>query len=856
MIAVTINGHRHDLDVPDDMPMLWVLRDVLGITGPKFGCGIGQCWGCTVLVDGKPRPSCGLPAKAAAGTTIVTIEGIPEDHPVKAAWREAQVPQCGYCQPGQILRAVALLDETPRPSEADIAKAMRRHICRCGTYQRIKAAILLAASIKAGERPAPPPWPTPAEADTPAETFALNPFVSVATDGTVTVLSKHLETGQGVLTGLATLVAEELGADWGQIRAAHAPADERVYNNLVFGPMQGTGGSTAIANSYTQYRQAGAGARAMLLAAAADHLDAPAGELRVEKGVIRHEASGRQATFGELAARAATVAPPADPPLTPASAFTLIGTSPPRLDIAEKVSGAARFALDVRLPGMKTAVVARPPRFGGKVASFDKAPALAVSGVTDVVEIPSGVAVVAENTWAALEGRRALTVQWDDAGAETRGTADLRREYLALLDTPGGAVRRDGDVEAALSGAATRLSAVYEAPFLAHAPLEPLNCVARFTENGLEIYAGDQFQTVDQENAAQAAGLADKRTVTIHTLYSGGSFGRRANPGSDYIVEAVHVAKALGKKVPIHLVWDRGDDLRGGRYRPMMLHKVEAGLDTDGRLAAWQHRIAGQSINVNTPFEGALIKDGVDVTSVEGVSDMAYAIPNLAVELHTTTAKVPVLWWRSVGHSHTAFAVESFVDEAAHAAGRDPLDYRRELLAGDPRRLAVLDAAAKAAGWGAPLPDGHGRGLAVHRSFDTYVAHVAEVAAQKDGTFAVTRVTCAVDCGVVVNPDIVAAQMEGGIALGLSAVLEEALVLENGGAVPENFNRYPILRFDRMPTVDVVILPSDAPPTGVGEPGVPPLAPAVANALFAATGRRLRRLPLLGEQPSDARSGG
>ncbi len=847
MIAFTVNGRAHELDVPDDMPMLWVLRDLLSITGPKFGCGIGQCWGCTVLVDGQPRPSCGLKARAAAGTSIVTIEGVPEDHPVKAAWREEQTPQCGYCQPGQILRAVALLDEIPEPSEADIAKAMKRHICRCGTYQRIKKAILRAAAIKAGREPAPPPLPPAAEPDSPAETFALNPFVSVDTAGTVTVLSKHLETGQGVHTGLATLVAEEMGADWSRMRAVGAPADKR-NNNLRWGPAQGTGGSTAMANSFTQYRQAGAGAKAMLLEAAAAHLGAPAGELRVEGGVVRHEATGRQAHFGELAALAAKVPAPADPPLVPAKEFRLIGSSLPRLDIADKVSGAARFALDVRLPGMRTAVVARPPRFGGKVASFDPAPALAVPGVTDVVAIPSGVAVVAENTWAALEGRAALAVQWEEVGAETRGTPELRREYLALLDTPGHAVRRDGDAEAGLSGARTRLAAVYEAPYLAHAPLEPLNCVARFTDEGLEIYAGDQFQTVDQANAAAAAGIEDKRAVTIHTLYSGGSFGRRATPGSDYVVEAVHVAKALGKKVPVHLVWDRGDDLRGGRYRPFMLHKVEAGLDAAGRLTAWKHRIVGQSINVNTPFEGALIKDGVDVTSVEGVSDMPYAVPNLAVELHTTQVAVPVLWWRSVGHTHTAFAVESFLDEAAHAAGRDPLDYRRELLADDPRRLAVLMAAAKAGGWGAPLPEGHGRGLAVHRSFDTYVAQVAEVATADDGTFSVTRVTCAVDCGVVVNPDIVASQMEGGIALGLSTVLEEALVLENGGAQPENFNHYPVLRFDRMPRVDVVIMPSDAPPTGVGEPGVPPVAPAVANALFAATGKRLRRLPLLGDQ--------
>jgi len=851
MIRLSVNGQPHELDVPDDMPLLWVLRDVLDITGPKFGCGAGYCWGCTVLVDGKARPSCGIKAKAASGTTVITIEGIADDHPVKAAWRAEQVPQCGYCQPGQILRAVALLEENPDPSDADIAKAMQRHLCRCGTYQRIRAAIRRAAAMRQGQAAQRPTASRrPADADGPG-TYVLNPFVSLDADGTVTVQAKHLEMGQGTHTGLATLVAEEMGARWDAVRCVGAPADERVFNNLLFGPMQGTGGSTAMANAFMQYRRAGAAAREMLRQAAAQLWDTDAGALRLANGEVVDTASGRRAGFGELAARAATIAPPDDPSLTAPEAFRYIGASEPleRLDVADKVSGMARFALDVRLPGMRRAVVARPPRFGGKVASFDPGPALAVVGVTDVVEIPSGVAVVAENTWAALRGRDALRVAWDDAGAEMRGTEQLRKEYGELLETPGVVVRDDGDAAAALAETTQRLSAVYEAPYLAHAPLEPLNCVVRLTDGACEIFAGDQFQTVDQENAAAAAGLADKRAVTIHTLYAGGSFGRRANPGSDYIVEAVAVARAIGGERPVQLLWDRGDDLRGGRYRPMMLHSVEAGLDGQGNLRAWKHRIVGQSINTNTPFEGALIKDGVDITSVEGVSDMAYAIPNLVVELHTTTVGVPVLWWRSVGHSHTAFAVESFLDEVAQAAGRDPVAFRRELLAGDARRLAVLDAAVAAADWEAPPEAGHGRGVAVHRSFETYVAHVAEVAAEADGGFAVTRVTCAVDCGLVINPDVVRAQMEGGVAFGLSAAMGEAAPLENGGVPLGNFDRYPVLRFDRMPRVDVVIVNSGVEPTGVGEPGVAPLAAAVANAVFAATGRRLRRLPFAGQQP-------
>jgi isoquinoline 1-oxidoreductase beta subunit len=518
-----------------------------------------------------------------------------------------------------------------------------------------------------------------------------------------------------------------------------------------------------------------------------------------------------------------------------------------RIDAEPKVQGSAQYAMDVRLPEMLTAMVARPPRFGGKLKSFDATRVRTIPGVTDIVEIPEGVAVVATNTWAARRGRDALHIEWDDGAAEARGTAELLEHYRSLLSTPGRTARKEGDAEEALAGAAQTLEAVFEFPYLAHAPLEPLNCVVHLSGSGCEIWAGDQLQTVDQANAAAAAGL-DPRQVQIHTIFAGGSFGRRANATSDYIVEGVHVAKALGRGVPIHLVWSREDDIRNGRYRPMFVHGIRAGLDARGNPIAWRHRLVGQSILVNTPFAGSISADGIDAVSVEGAADMPYAIPNLAVELHTTQVGVPVLWWRSVGHTHTAFAVEVFCDELAAAAGRDPVEFRRALLHGHARHRAVLDLAAEKAGWGSPLPAGRSRGVALHQSFDSFVAQVAEVLIAEDGSFQVERVVCAVDCGTAVNPGIIRAQMESGIAFGLSAALQEAVTLDAGRVEQSSFKAYKLMRFERMPRVEVFIVASTEKPTGVGEPGVPPIAPAVANAVFAATRKSFRRLPLLEKQ--------
>jgi isoquinoline 1-oxidoreductase beta subunit len=457
--------------------------------------------------------------------------------------------------------------------------------------------------------------------------------------------------------------------------------------------------------------------------------------------------------------------------------------------------------------------------------------------------VPRGVAVVAKSFWAAKQGRDALQIEWDDSKAEKRSSSAIMEEYRRLADQPALSARKEGDAAKAIQGAARKLSASYEFPYLAHAPMEPLDAVIKLSANSCEIWAGDQFQTIDQANAARTAGL-NPQQVSIHTLYAGGSFGRRANPGSDYIVEAVSIAKAFGADgTPIKLQWTREDDIHGGLYRPMYFHKLEAGLNAEGRITGWRHVIVGQSIVADTPFSG-LIKEGIDGTSVEGAANIAYAIPNIAVDLSTTKTGVPVLWWRVVGSSHTTFAVEAFIDEAAHAAGQDPFTFRRKLLDQHPRMKAVLELAADKAGWSAPLPPGKGRGIAVAEAFKTFVAQVAEVSVGKDGQIKVDRVVCAVDCGTPINPDIIAAQMEGGIGFGLGAVLYGAITLKDGRIEQDNFNGYRVLRMNEMPKVEVHIVPSTEPPTGVGEPGVAPLGPAVANAIFAATGKRVHALPL------------
>ncbi|KVQ55090.1 aldehyde oxidase [Burkholderia territorii] len=682
-------------------------------------------------------------------------------------------------------------------------------------------------------------------ATAPATDFAPNAFLRITPDGAVTVVAKHVEMGQGAYTGIATIVAEELDADWSSVRVESAPADAKRYANLAFGTMQGTGGSSAMSNSWQQLREAGGKARAMLVSAAAARWKVPAGELTTADGVVTHAKSGRTAAYGTLVADAAKLPVPDKVALKQPADFKLIGHRIPRVDGSAKSNGTAHFTLDTTFPGMRVALLQRPPRFGATVKSFDATAAKAVPGVVSVVQVPGGVAVVATGFWAAKQGRDALKVDWDETNAEKRGSDEIMREYRQLAAKPGASARKDGDADAAIAGAARKISATYEFPYLAHAPMEPLDAVVKLTANSCEIWAGDQFQTVDQGNAARVAGLKPEQ-VQIHTLYAGGSFGRRANAWSDYVVEAVSIAKALGADgKPVKLQWTREDDIQGGFYRPMYFHKLDAGLTDDGKLVGWRHRIVGQSILAGTPFEAFMVKNGIDATSVEGAANLPYAVPNVSVELTTTKVGLPVLWWRVVGSSHTAYAVEAFIDEAAHAAGKDPYLFRRDLLAKEPRMRAVLELAAQKAGWdpAKPLPKGRGRGIAVAEAFKSYVAQVAEVSVDADGKVKVERVVCAVDCGIAINPDIVAAQMEGGIGFGLGAALHSAITLKDGQVEQRNFDGYHVLRMAEMPQVEVHIVPSAEAPTGVGEPGVAPVGPAVANAIFAATGKRHYVLP-------------
>ena len=673
---------------------------------------------------------------------------------------------------------------------------------------------------------------------TPAGPFAPNAFVRVGSDDSVTVLLPHSEMGQGIWTALPMLIAEELDADWSKVRVEHAPAAP-AYAHTAFG-MQMTGGSSSTWSEFDRCRQAGAMARAVLVAAAAQRFSVEPLACRTENGVVI--SGSKRARYGELAEAASKLPVPKTVPLKDPKDWKLIGRPTRRLDTPEKITGRARFGIDVQFDGLLTAVVARPPVFGGKVKSVDDTKARAVPGVRSVVQVPSGVAVVADHFWAAKLGRDALEIDWDLGPSAGLDSAAMREEFGRLAGSKGTTAAQAGNVANALNKAANTIEAEYAVPYLAHATMEPLNATVRISPSKCEIWTGTQFQTVDQQVAAKITGLKPEQ-VEIHTTFLGGGFGRRATPTSDFVSEAVHVAKAAG--APVKTVWTREDDVRGGYYRPAYLHRARIGLGSDGFPSAWQHVIVGQSIVAGTPFEPMMVKNGIDATSVEGVADSAYlkSVPNHRVDLHSPKPGIPVLWWRSVGHSHTAFVMESLIDELANAAGKDPVEYRRALLKGHPRHLAALNLAAEKAKWGTPVPQGRARGIAVHESFGSYVAQVAEVSVEKNA-IRVHRVVCAIDCGVAVNPEAVRAQMESGIAFGLGAALHSKLSFKDGRVQQSNFHDYQVLRLNEMPVVEVHIVRSTEKMGGAGEPGVPPIAPAVANAVAALTGQRLRELPL------------
>ena len=679
-------------------------------------------------------------------------------------------------------------------------------------------------------------------AENQGNVFAPNAFLRIGNDNSITVLLGHSEMGQGIWTGLTMLIAEELDADWSKIRVEHAPASAADYGLPGFGGMQITGGSTSTWMEFDRYRQAGAAARLMLIEAAAKRFDVAPSQIRTESGVVI--AGDKRATYGELADDAAKlpVPDPASIKFKEAKDWKVIGKPTKRLDTPEKITGQAKFGMDVQFDGLMTAMVARPPVFGGSVKSFEGAEALAVPGVHKVVQVPTGVAVIADHYWAAKLGRDALKVEWDlgpNAGLDSQ---QLLESFRKLAATPGTSASKAGDATATLGKAVNTIEAEYSVPYLAHAPMEPLNCTVKISKDKCEIWTGTQFQTLDQMIAGKITGLNPEQ-VEIHTQFLGGGFGRRANPTSDFVSEAVYVAKAAGG--PVKTVWAREDDIRGGYYRSAFLHQARIGLGADGMPMAWKHVLVGQSILTGTSFAATMVKDGVDKTSVEGVADSPYleGLANHQVELHSPQTGISVLWLRSVGHTHTAFVMESLIDELADAAGKDPVEYRRALLKAHPRHLGVLNLAVEKANWKAPLPDGHALGVAVHESFGSYVAQVAEVS-QDNLAIRVHRVVCAVDCGIAVNPQGIAAQMESGITFGLGFTLHSKLTFKNGQVEQSNYHDYQVLRLNEMPVVEVHIVPSSDKPGGIGEVGVPPVAPAVANAVFALTGQRLRELPL------------
>ncbi|MBS1659892.1 MAG: xanthine dehydrogenase family protein molybdopterin-binding subunit [Bacteroidetes bacterium] len=668
--------------------------------------------------------------------------------------------------------------------------------------------------------------------------FAPNAFLTIMPDNTIQITLAHVEMGQGVWTTLPMLIAEELDCDWKDISVQHCPPDP-AYNHTVM-PLIITGGSTTTWSEFDRYRKAGATARVMLTEAGAHKMGVPVSSCRTENGYVI--SGDKRVSYGEVAIDAALLTPPKDVPLRKAGEWKYIGKGVKRLDTPEKVNGMAKFGMDVQYPGMLTAVVAHSPVMGGRPVSFDASKALRIAGVRKVVKIPSGVAVIAEHFWAAKKGRDVLKVTWTDGKGASFGSVDQAKRYREMASTDGDEAAKKGDVVAAMGRATKVVEGEFLFPYLAHAPMEPMNCTVKVTGGSCEIWTGTQMPAVDQANAAEILGIS-KENVKVNTMFLGGAFGRRATPESDFVSEAVEIAKA--SKEFIKLVWTREDDMKAGYYRPFFIHKVKVGLGADGMPTAWHHNIAGQAI-MDREKKLFPLSGKIDGSSVEGVNDSPYldSVPDHFVGLHSPKEVVPVLWYRSVGNTHTAYAMEVMIDAVAHAAGKDPIEYRRVLLKNHSRHLAALNLAAEKAGWGKGLAEGHFQGIAVHEAFGSFVAQVVEVSI-RNGKPVVHKVTCAIDCGLAVNPDGVVSQMEGGIVWGLTMALYSEILLDKGQVMHNNFYDYKVLRMFETPVIDVHIVPSTEKMGGAGEPCVPPTAPALANAIFAATGKRIFELPIM-----------
>ncbi len=710
----------------------------------------------------------------------------------------------------------------------------------------LKGAAAAGAVLLVGTRP------DGALAVASSETAQFNPFVKIDADGTVTAIVKHFEKGQGPATGLPTLIAEEIGLTMDQIKYEFAPSNPQVYNNLLFGPFQGTGGSTAMANSWLQYRQAGAAAREMLITAAAQSWGLDASGITIEEGIVK--AGDKSAPIAEFVAAASQLEAPAEPRLKDPSEFHLIGNEAVRRkDSAIKGNGQAMYAMDVHLPNQMVAMIKRPESKGGIALGFDDSASKEVKGFINAAVLPNqaGVAVYAENTWAAIQARDALEVEWDMSGAETRDSDQIRTEIMAALDAEPTYNVNKADVAAvaaAIEGADKIVEKTFYFPLLAHAPMEPLNCTIEQTAEGdIVLHDGAQMPTGPHMAYQQIFQLPPEK-IHIKTMLAGGSFGRRATPDADYQVEAALAFVMTDRSRPVKLVWTREDDIRSGYYRPAFGHKVRVGLDGEGNIVGWQHQVAGQSVIKGTPFEAVLVKDGIDHSSIEGIADSPYTIPGMALGLTDTPKATTVLWWRSVGHTHTGYVMEAMMDLVAETAGRDPVEFRLAHLADtsdadQQRKAGVLKLAVEKADWG-NAPAGRAQGIAVHKSFGSYAAQVVEISGDPENGIKIEKVTCAVDCGIAVNPDVVRAQMEGGIGYGIGHVMRDQITLTGGVVDQYNFPDYEPLRIGDIAEIEVHIVPSAEAPTGVGEPGTPPSAPALANAIRALSGIKVTSLPM------------
>ena len=858
-MQLTVNGAVVEVDDRHaTTPLLWVLRDVLGLHGTKFGCGAGFCAACTVLIDGRNQKSCQIPAGRVVGQRVTTVEGAagPVTDAVRSTWHRNNVVQCGYCQPAQTLAAIALLESESSPDDATIGRWMNGNLCRCGTYPRIRRAIHDAAdALAAGEsvapvvvRPMPPIDPlSDDDAGDP-----VHPYIRIREDGTVVVFSSQIEMGQGIHTGLATIVAEELDADFDDVRVVNAAngrrGDRDLYGNPELGGLfQITGASNSTTGYWGTHRLIAASARARLLAAAAERWEVPIDTIAIESGVLR-DATGREASFGELAARAEQLPVPGGVAPKPSASYKLIGRDGRiRVDAAEKILGATQFTIDVDLPGLLTAVVLHPPRFGAVAATVDDTAAREVPGVVAVIPINEGVAVVGDTYADAHSGLKALNVAWDDSQSEPRSTEELLDEHRRLVQSGARAVvvRDDGDVGGALEDAAHLIDTLYEVPYLAHAPMEPNNAACRMRDDGiLDVWASTESPEYTRTAAATWAGI-DPERVHVNVTFAGGSFGLHSSAGDDPTTEVVQIARALDWKHPIKVQSPREEEFKSGRYRAMAVHRVRATADHDGRLTAVHHAIAAQPTSVNLPYvRDVMFTNGVDFFTTTGAVDGPYEYPAFKLDATNVETGVPTMVWRSVGNSHTEFARECAIDELAIAAGRDPIDLRRDLLGANPRTLRALELVGEVVGWDTPPAAGRGRGVACS-GFLSSSAQIAEVSLDDRGRVRIDRIVFALDCGIAVNPDLIRAQVEGGVLYGLSAAAWGEIVLASGGDILTlNFDRYPVERMQSAPTIEVHLIDSEEPPTGVGEVSVPTTAPAVANAIAALTGERIRRLPL------------